>query len=66
MEALSAAVTVDFTEVIKFWAFPTNISVASRSSSLPACEPIIVAFTVDSILSCWAIVGILSEICNKF
>ena len=35
MEAASAAVTVCFTDCIKFWAFPISISVASRSSSVP-------------------------------
>ena len=36
IEAASAAVTVCFTDCIKFCALPTNISVASRSSSVPA------------------------------
>lgn len=35
MEAASAAVTVSFTDCIKFCALPTNMSVASRSSSVP-------------------------------
>ena len=35
IEAASAAVTVCFTDCIKFCALPTNISVASRSSSVP-------------------------------
>ena len=35
MEAASAAVTVCLTDCIRFWAFPTNISVASISSSVP-------------------------------
>ena len=36
MEAASAAVTVCFTDCIRFWALPINISVASWSSSVPA------------------------------
>ena len=36
IEAASAAVTVCFTDCIKFWALPTSISVASMSSSVPA------------------------------
>jgi hypothetical protein len=35
MEAASAAVTVCLTDCIKFCALPTNISVASWSSSVP-------------------------------
>ena len=38
MEAASAAVTVCFTDCIRFCAFPTSISVASMSSSVPATE----------------------------
>ena len=40
MEAASAAVTVCFTDCIRFCAFPTNISVASMSSSVPATEKV--------------------------
>lgn len=35
MEAASAALTVSLTACIRFWAFPTNISVASWSSLEP-------------------------------
>ena len=38
MEAASAAVTVCFTDCIKFCAFPTSISVASMSSSVPGIK----------------------------
>ena len=36
-----------------------------QSSTLP-CAPNMVAFTVDRILSCVPIVGILSQTCNRF
>lgn len=50
---------------MRFWAFPTSISVASRSSSDP-WAPSMVALTVDRIFSCVPIVGILSQTCSKF
>lgn len=40
MEAASAAVTVCFTDCIRFCAFPTSISVASMSSSVPVTDKI--------------------------
>lgn len=36
IEAASQALTVSFTDCMRFWALPTSISVASRSSSDPA------------------------------
>lgn len=50
---------------MRFCAFPTSISVASRSSSEP-WAPNIVALTVDNILSCVPIVGIRSQTWSKF
>ena len=80
MEAASAAVTVCFTDCIKFCAFPTSISVASMSSSVPGikkwtilqirdvspCAPSMVAFTVERIFSWVPMVGMRSHTWSRF
>ena len=64
IEAASAARTVSLTDCIKFWALPTNMSVASWSSSVP-WAPSIVALTVERILSWVPMVGIRSQTCSS-